>query len=352
MPRAAILGTGWIAQLHARALQEAGVELAAVVGTTLEKAKVFAATWQIPAFAAEPSILLENSIDCVHICTPPAQHAPAIRELLSHGKHIFCEKPLALDPQEAQQLAAHAEKKRLLCAVGFNLRFYPALQRAKELVSSKEFGRVLLIHGSYLQEFGAEPAVCSWRYEDPLHAVSEIGSHWLDLAQYVSGKKITALSALFDHFQPRRYRKDGLLYLSPVEGSVPCDILSEDAAILSLRFENGAIGAVVLSELSHGRENELTLEITGTNQSLRWNSLQPEELFLSRKGKAAQLMKFDCSFFQTFTREIQTYYQAIQEGSCQADPCADFRQGSHNVLLCRLAKESATQNAQWMEVQQ
>lgn len=343
--KAAIVGTGWIAHRHAQALKALDIPLVAVLGSTAEKAKAFSSQYEIPTYGTETSLL--QGADCVHICTPPSSHGTLIRVLLEQGKHILCEKPLTLDAQEANALADLAAQKGLHCAVCFNVRFYPALQKAKELVANPQFGKLILIHGSYLQEFGAEPAELSWRYTDELHAVSEIGSHWLDLAQYVSGREITALSAQFDRFQPERYEKDGLLYLSPEEDRRPFAVQSEDSAVLSLRFHGGAIGSVVLSELSHGRNNSLTLEITGTRQSLRWCSEQPHLLYLAEKG-SGQYLDLQGDFEATFVHEIADYYEALQQGT--TSQCADFRCGSRNVQLCRLAKESADRNGQWMEV--
>lgn len=346
MYKAAIAGTGWIAQLHAEALRALHIPITAVLGTSPEKAKAFAEKYGISNYSADSAVL--DSADCIHICTPPAAHGELIRSLICKGKHIFCEKPLTLDVGEADSLAKLAEESGLCCAVGFNVRFYPALQKAKELIASPNFGKLILIHGSYLQDFGAEPAELSWRYLDPLHAVSEIGSHWLDLAQYISGKEITALSAVFDRFLPQRYEKDGLIYLSPEEGRIPFTVDSEDSAVLNLRFACGAIGSVVLSEISHGRNNCLTLEITGTHQTLCWDSERPHQLYLAEKGKP-EILDLSGDFIATFADEIADYYQAMEQKT--AFRCADFRQASRNVLLCSLAKDSADHNGQWVEVQ-
>lgn len=351
MPKAAILGSGWIAELHAKALHEAGIELWAIVSSRKERARAFAEKWNVPNYSTDFSLLYFPEIDCVHICTPPSRHGKAVRELLCRGKHILCEKPLSLDAKEAEELAFLAEEKGLLCAVGFNLRFYPACLKARELVRQKEFGRILLVHGSYLQEFGAEPAAYSWRYQDPLHAVSEIGSHWLDLAQFISGEKIIGLNALFDRFQPVRFQKDGMIYLRPEQDRSPIHVFSEDAAMLSLRFENGAIGSVALSELSHGRTNRLSIEITGEHQSLWWNSEDPQRLYLARKGERPESFFLDGSFDQTFVSEFQSFYRDIGRGcASEAALYADFRDGTHNALLCTAAQKSADENATWMEV--
>lgn len=347
MYKAAIVGTGGVAELHAHALTTLGIPIAAVIGTRPDKAESFARKYGIPDWGTEWPLLEEA--DCVHICTPPSTHGELIRFLLGRGKHILCEKPLALDDREAEELAELAASKGRIYAVGFNLRFYPAVQKMRELVADPSFGRVLLIHGSYLQEFGAEPAEFSWRYTDPMHAMTEIGSHWLDLAQFVTDRKIIALSALFDRFQPLRYKKNGLLYLSEEQDAQAVRVESEDSAVLSLRFSGGAIGSVVLSEVAHSRGNCLTLEITGTKRSLWWNSEEPCTVFLAEKGKT-EVLRLRGEFSQTFADEIKAFYASVGRKEQNVSPCADFRQGSRTVLLCQLAKESADCRGQWMEV--
>ncbi|MBQ3217050.1 MAG: Gfo/Idh/MocA family oxidoreductase [Oscillospiraceae bacterium] len=348
---AAILGTGWSAETHARALTEANIEIWAVVGRDPEKTRHFAEKWNIPNYSTDFALLYAPEIDCVHICTPPSGHGEAIRKLLHHNKHILCEKPLCVDAEEAADLAKIAEEKDLVCALGFHFRFYPACQRAKELVNSPDFGRVLLVHGSYLQEFGAEPAEYSWRYEDPLHAVSEIGSHWLDLAQFISGKQITALSAQFDHLHPQRYQKNGLLFLEADWDREPIEVKNEDAAILSLRFAENIMGAVVLSELSHGRKNALTLEITGEKQSLWWNSEIPDQLTLAQKGKEPETILFPDRSFEAYFKQISTVYKDVEKGRRAENAIyADFNAGENNALLCATAKSSAKDHAAWKEI--
>lgn len=349
--KAAILGTGWSAEMHAKVLKKAGIDIWAVVGRDLEKVRRFGDRWGIPNCSADFELLCAPEVDCVHICTPPAEHGSAIRKLLHYNKHILCEKPLCYDVEEAAALAQAAAEKDLICALGFHFRFYPACQKARELVGSPDFGKVLLIHGSYLQEFGAEPAEYGWRYEDPLHAVSEIGSHWLDLAQFISGKRITALSAQFDHLRTLRYRKDGLLYLQPSQACEAVSVANEDAAILSLRFEDHAIGAVVLSELSHGRQNRLTMEITGENMSLWWNAEEADRLVVARKGSEPEIILFPGELEDAYVNQIRGIYEDIQNGKTKENALyADFNAGRDNACLCAAALSSAEDHATWKEI--
>lgn len=348
MVKAGIIGTGWIAELHAQTLRSLGIEICAVVGRSEEKTRFFAEKWEISSYGTDAALLYDTEVGCVHVCTPPAQHYSLIKDLLNHRKHVLCEKPLCLEARKATELAALAQEQGLVCAVGFNVRSYLACQKAREIVKSQEFGRVLLIHGSYLQEFGAPPAQWSWRYEDKMHAVTEIGSHWLDLAQYISGKRVTAVSAQFDGFHPLRYQKDGTLYTEPAKDRTEICIPSEDVALLSLRFEDGAVGSVVLSELSHGRNNSLSIEITGEKQSLWWNSEDNGRLFLAQKGEQLRTLFFEDDFIYTFRRLISKVYETVDKGGSADYP--SFAEGRDNVLLCDAAWQSARENSRWVEV--
>lgn len=353
MPSAAIYGTGMIAQEHARALRALGIPVVAVVSRRSEQAENFAKAWDCASWGIDPALL--ERADCVHICTPPTAHFDIISSLLKKGKHIICEKPLCLEPAQAEQLADMAEEAGTVCAVGFNVRYHLACVRARQVIQSPEFGRVLLLHGSYLQEFGASPAMFDWRYDPAiageLHAVTEIGSHWMDLAQYLSGKRITAVSAEFDRFHPMRYTKDGMIYTDPGEGRAPITVASEDAAILNFRFEDGAIGCVTLSELSHGRQNRLSLEITGENEALWWNSEDSSRLCRGQKGCGVKEERFAFAggFSETVMSLIAAAYRDIVTGE-RTQTYPTFRDGAENAKLCAAALESAQTNGAWVKV--
>lgn len=216
------------------------------------------------------------------------------------------------------------------------------------MVHEGTLGRLLLIHGSYLQEFGADPAEWSWRYESELHAVTEIGSHWLDLAQYISGEKISAVSAVLDRFHPVRYRKDGLLYTESQEGAELISVPSEDVALIHFRTERGAIGSVVLSELSHGHGNQLAMELTGEKASLVWNNENPTTLILSQKGQISTLFGEEDSFENTFLTEFREFYQTVRGEAPYSGP--DFCEAYRNALLCEAIQKSAENSSAWTEV--
>ena len=184
--KAAILGAGFAAEVHIKALRSCGITVAAVIDKNEERAKEFASKWNISLYGADYE--LAKDADVVHICTPPTIHGEVIRYFLNKGKHIICEKPLCLDSKEAEELTALAEKAEKKCGMIFNVRYHQAVQKAKELLATGEFGRPILIHGRYMQEFSAIPAPYDWRYRPAIagksRTVTELGTDGV----YVRGR--------------------------------------------------------------------------------------------------------------------------------------------------------------------
>ena len=352
--KAVILGAGFAGRSHAAALRAAGVEIAAVITSRDETARAFAAQWNIPAHGTDIALALAADVDVVHICTPPTTHGPLIRQLLAAGKHVVCEKPLSLDVEEAAELAKLAAESGRLCAVCFNSRFHLACQKARQLIETGSFGRPLLIHGNYLQEFHALPSPKDWRYNEAvagrMRAVTEIGSHWLDLAQYISGLRAQAVSATFGRFWPRRSLQDGIMYPEGQPGQ-PMEVVSEDAAAVTLRFEGGALGSMLLSEASPGRGNHLALEITCENGSLWWNAEDNNRLYTARKGEGVhcEVFAFGNGFDDTFAMLFRSFYDAV-EGKAPAGPWATFDQGAYITAACQAMAASADADSRWVEI--
>jgi predicted dehydrogenase len=355
--RAAIVGSGFIAEVHAKALRGLGHSLAAVVSANAAHAAAFAKTWRAERWGTDPALALADDIDCVHICTPPALHFDMARKALLAGKHVVCEKPLTIDPEEAGELARIAEDKGLVAAVDFNVRFHSACGQAKRLVADPSFGKVRLIHGSYLQEFHALPESYGWRYQPelagPMRATTEIGSHWIDLVRYVTGLEVSAVCASFGAFSPDRYLFGGMMYSEAREGSSPLRVESEDAATVSFRFSNGAMGNVVLSEVSHGRSNRLEIEVCGARASVFWNSEDPYRLSSARKGEGvvASVGAFGGGFPDTFASFFEKVYGDLVTGKASANPpYPTFRDGWRNAAVCSAIARSAAENSAWTEV--
>ena len=370
--KAALIGGGFAGGIHASALRACGIELGAVVARREETARAFARKWGISCWGTDPELAFKKDIDTVHICTPPTSHHVFVKEALKSGKSVFCEKPLCIDPEEARDLVTLAEESGKACAVNYNVRFHMAVQRAREILGSGKFGKPLLIHGSYLQEFHILPAPYDWRYDPEtagnMRAVTEIGSHWIDTAQYVSGKKVMAVSAQFGNFFPDRVVKDGIMERAEepegLHGQTAqlatrdhpqekvrsentgnrLHVTSEDAACVSFRYEDGAIGNVMLSEISPGRGNRLELEIVCERGSLWWNEEENNVLHTAIRGEgvSSQIFAFGNGFEDTFVTLMKHFYEGGEYPS--------FREAAQVAQVCAAIGKSAGNASEWIKV--
>lgn len=354
-----IWGAGYISRTHAEALKAAGIRIGAVVDIDAARAEAFAREYAIERWGTDASILLEKDITTVHVCTPPNLHYEMVMLLLEHGKNVLCEKPLCFDDEQAGELAAKAKEQGVVCGINLNVRFHMACQKARQVVESDSFGRVNLIHGSYLQEFHGFPAPLDWRYRTelagPMRAVTEIGTHWLDLAEYISGRRIAALSADFGRFYRKRFLEHGMMYPDSDGGrrTETMNVPSEDAAAVLLRFDNGAMGTVLLSEVSHGRINRLSLEVTGEKENLWWNSEENNVLHTSVKGGGvhSEIFAFGNGFMDTFRSLTASFYEDVKAGKpCSHPVYPTFEDGERIVKLCNAMLKSADSEGRWVEI--
>ncbi|HIY22209.1 MAG TPA: Gfo/Idh/MocA family oxidoreductase [Candidatus Flavonifractor merdigallinarum] len=356
--QAAIWGTGYIANMHAVALKSNGIPIRVAVDINEGAARAFAQKWGIPKWSTDQAALLDEEICSVHVCTPPSLHYEMVKFLLQHDKHVLCEKPLCFDPAEAEDLARLARERNLACAVNLNVRYHPACQDAKRRVAAEEFGPVYLVHGNYLQEFHAFPAPFGWRYNEALagsmRAVTEIGTHWLDLAEYLTGRRIVKLQAVFGRFCRERALQDGMMDMPKGGEPQRVTVNSEDSALIQFQMDNGAIGSTVLSEVSHGRTNHLTMEVTGARETVWWDSEYSTALHDASKesGVHTTLYPFGTNgFSDTFMTLATNYYAALG----LAIPANDagfptFEDGSRLTRLCRAVQRSAERDNGWVEV--
>lgn len=354
--RAAIVGCGYIAHTHASALLNQKQTLALCVGSTAEKAKAFAGQWNVEHYTDRFEAALQEGIDCIHICTPPTSHYEMVKAAILAGKHVVCEKPLCLESGQAKELWELSKRSGKLAAVNFNVRYHDAVQHARKLVGEAFLGTPLVIHGTYLQQFGLMPCDYMWRYipevGGKMRCVTEIGSHWFDLIRFLTGLEITEVSADFGKFFPQRYLKDGKLHEKPEEGSVPLTVDSEDTASVMLRFHNGAKGTLMLCQLSHGRSNRISFEITGTNASLWWDSEEPLKLHTSTGGGVTtRVNAFAGGFPETYTAFFNQIYTALGKGeSVASESLPNFYDGYKAAAICEAVYESALNASAWTAV--
>jgi predicted dehydrogenase len=291
--RVGIAGTGFVGAVHARSARLAGARLTAVAASSPASAQNAAAALHAErALASAEELVRDPELDVVHICTPNHLHLPLAESALAAGKHVICEKPLALDVPGAERLAAAAAESGRQAGVPFVYRFYPTVREARQRVQAGEAGAVRLIHGTYLQDWLLRPEDDNWRVDERLggasRAFADIGSHWCDLAEFVSGQRIVRLSARTLTSVPERVQARGRRAFESGDGSGELRaVTTEDAAVVQFETDGGALGSVVVSQVSAGRKNRLWIEIDGSEEALAFDQEQPEQLWAGRREREA-----------------------------------------------------------------
>ena len=288
--RVAIAGTGFIGAVHARSARLAGARLVGVAASTPERAAQAASELHAErAFASAEELVGAEGVDVVHICTPNHLHLPLAEAALAAGKHVICEKPLALDADGALRLTQAAAAAGTQSAVPFVYRYYPTVREARERVRAGATGPLRLLHGTYLQDWLTSASDDNWRVEARFggasRAFADIGSHWCDLAEFVSGHRIARLCARTVVAVPERRRGPARAAFDRGDGDQgdlrPVD--TEDAALVMFETDLGAFGSVVISQLSPGRKNRLWLELDGADEALAFDQEHPETLWCGRR---------------------------------------------------------------------
>jgi len=287
--RVGIAGTGFIGGVHARSAHLAGARVVAVAASTPESAESAAVALRADRAAASAEELVQDpELDVVHICTPNHVHQALAAAALAAGKHVVCEKPLALDAAGAEQLVAAAAAADRQAAVPFVYRFYPTVREARERVRAGETGLVHLVHGTYLQDWLLRPEDGNWRVDEALggasRAFADIGSHWCDLAEFVTGQRLVRLSARTLTAVPERFSgSDGHAFAATDGTGELRQVSTEDAAVVQFETDAGALGSVVISQVSAGRKNRLWIEVDGAQEALAFDQEQPEQLWAGRR---------------------------------------------------------------------
>lgn len=344
-----LIGCGSIAGTHLRALNALGHRVTWVVGRNEERTGLFAREHGIPHYTTVLTEALSSEAACAHICTPPASHFELIKACFLAGKHVISEKPLTLSVQEAQSLCMLQQKAERIGALCLNVRFYPANMEAASRVQDGRIGKPLILSGSYLQEFHAPPHDDGWRF-NPMEsgdqrAISEIGTHWIDLAYAWTGKRVTAVSASLGNWYPVRYRAGGKLSEDPAGEPVQVD--TEDAAAIALRFEGGGIGAFVISELSRGHFNDLTIELSGSEGTLRWEEEKADLLTVYENGSLKTRNCGGSEREETFIRMFSEVYADINGKEHAAYPT--FEDGLYLARVCAAIRKSGI-SGMWVEI--
>ncbi len=372
---AAVVGTGFIGVVHVEALRRLGVQVHGVVGSSHERAMSRALDMRLPpAYESFHAMLADQRVDVVHITSPNHLHHEHAKAVLAAGKHVVCEKPLAMTPAESADLLEAAQRSGLVHAVNFNLRFYPVNQHVHGMIAAGELGDVRLVSGHYLQDWLLLATDWNWRLEPglggELRAVADIGSHWMDLTSFLTGRRITAVMADLTTFIKTRQQPKG-----PVEtfaaagktGTIPREISTEDVATILLRYDAGVRGAVTVSQLSAGRKNSMVYEVSGASSSAAWNSESPDELWIGHRGRPNEVLLRDPAilneegrratylpgghaegFAATFKALYAAVYAAVAEGK-PGRGYPTFADGHDEMLVCDAVLQSSREQ-RWKEV--
>lgn len=369
---AAVVGTGFIGLVHVEALRRLGVGVTGVVGSSPERASAKAGSYPLPpVYESFEQALADPAVDVVHVATPNRLHHPGVTACLEAGKHVVCEKPLAMTAAQSAELLALAERTGLVHCTNFNLRFYPQVQEARYRVHTDAVGEVWNVHGSYLQDWLLLPTDWNWRLEPEeggrLRAVGDIGSHWLDMAQFVTGRRVSSLLADLATTIPTRYRPRGSIesFAADQGETEPVSVRTEDLAHLLLRFEGGMRGSLVVSQVSAGRQNTLAFEVDGASGALAWSSERNEELWFGHRDRPNETLWRDPGmnqgpvrgtvpaghpegFQDTFKELYRAVYRAVAKGE-PGDDYPTFRDGHRANELADAVLRSNDQRA-WVEV--
>ena len=303
-----MFGTGFMGIVHTEAIRRLGnVEVVAVAGSSDAKAKAFAEQMYIDRFTGDwESLAKDPGIDAVHICTPNVLHHPMAKAALENGKHVLCEKPLTMNSAEAKELLTLAEAKGVVHATNHNLRCYPVVQQIRQMVAAGDLGEILAVQGTYSQDWLLYDTDYNWRIEakhnGKLRAMGDIGSHWMDMIQFLTGLPITSVCGELTTFHKTRKKPQGSVQTFSGKTSSPEDyqnipIDTDDFGAVLLHLGDRARGSFTVSQISAGNKNSFRIEIYGTKSGVSWNQEKPDELWIGHRNSPNQVIVKDGSLF-------------------------------------------------------
>jgi len=324
--KAAVIGAGFIGPAHIEALRRIdAVEVVAVASNNVKQAEQVAEKYALAkAYHTWEDCVNDDSIDVIHNCTPNNLHFEINKAVLQKGKHIVSEKPLTLTSEESAELVKLAGEAKVVNAINFNYRFYPLIQQARSFVQENSLGRIYMVHGQYLQDWMFYDTDYNWRIESKIsgasRAVADIGSHWCDLVQFITGAKIHKVCAnLMTVHDKRKKPKQSVATFKGKESKTAVDyeeisIDTEDAGSILIQFDNGAQGVFTVSQVSAGRKNFEWFEVDGSKSALYWNQEEPNSLWIGHRDKPNEVIIKDPALLSDSTRKYAHYPGGHPEG--------------------------------------
>lgn len=367
--KTAVIGSGFMGRVHAEAIRRLGhVEVAAVAASSAEKAKQFGESIGVDKTTGNfADILSDKSIDAVHLCTPNAQHFPQAKAAIEAGKAVLCEKPMSMSVAEAEEMVKLAESKGVANAVNHNLRYYPVVQQIRAMVAAGELGEILVVQGTYSQDWLLYDTDYNWRIERPangaLRVVGDIGSHWMDLVQHLTGLNITALCADLQIVHKTRKKPKGSIETFAGKTLRPEDyeevkIDTEDFGAVLVHLGDRARGAYTVSQVNAGCKNRFQMEIFGSKCGVMWNQERPDELWIGNRNSPNQIIVKDPSLLlpgaasyadlpgghsegydDTHKQLFRRFYRKVADPSAPVE-YPTFADGLHGMRLLEKVLES------------
>jgi predicted dehydrogenase len=361
--RTAIIGAGFMGRVHLEAVRRLG---------SVEAHTVFPR-----GEAALRNVIANPAVDAVHICTPNAVHFPMAKAALEAGKHVICEKPLAISIAEAAALVQLATARNLRNCTCHNLRYYPLVQQMRRMREDGDLGQILVVQGTYSQDWLLYDTDWNWRVDakegGPSRALADIGSHWCDMAEHITGQRITSLCADLQTFHKIRKKPfdpvetfGGKTLVTQDYEEIPVD--TEDFGSVIFRMGESTRGAFTVSQVSAGRKNRLSIEIYGTKSSVAWDQERPDELWIGNRNTNNQIIIKDPSLLKpgartyadlpgghsegyddTFKQVFRRFYQSIEDPTA-APEYPQFIDGLRQLNILDAELASHRQHA-WVEVQ-
>jgi predicted dehydrogenase len=376
-PNAAVIGLGFVGRAHVESLRRLGIPVRGALGGSAETTTATCKSLNLErAYASLDELAADPAIDVVHLCTPNYLHFDQAGRLLRAGKHVLCEKPLTMDSAESELLVALARETGKVGGVAYNLRYYPLCQEARALLEKGAIGQPKLVHGSFLQDWLLYPSDWNWRLDPKLggqlRAVSDIGTHWLDLVTWITGRKLTELCADLVTVVPVRQKPRGRVETfqkADPSNADPVPIETDDYASVLFHLEGDLSGVMTVSQVSAGRRARLWFEIDGTEGSLVWNSEEPGTLWIGRRNRANEELPKDPALLSpqarryaaypgghaegypdTFVQLFRDFYGYIEAGDLKAPRTfPTFETGNDEMVLCE-AIEQSSRTRSWVTV--
>jgi predicted dehydrogenase len=373
----AVAGTGFIGPVHVEALKRVGVDVVGILGSSLAKSQAAAATLALPkAYASYDEILRDKAADAVHLAVPNRLHYDMAKRALQAGKHVMCEKPLAMNVRESADLVQVAADSGLQAGVCYNIRFYPLNLHAREMARGGQLGRIYSVTGNYVQDWLLYDTDYNWRVladqGGELRAVADIGTHWMDLVCSITGLEVEAVLADLKTVHPVRKRPLGEVKtftgkLGDQGATQEVDIQTDDCGSVLLRFKGGAHGALWVSQTTAGRKNCLRYEIAGSEQAIAWNSEEPNDLWIGHRARPNEWLIRDPAllspqaapyagypgghnegFPDTFKQCFRAFYQSVADPEHPA-MYPTFQEGHQEIVFCEAVLASHRQE-RWVEL--